>query len=271
MKLCINGATTMPYPLQEDIVFAHKAKFEGIEIWHEKLKKYLNEGNNPVKLQEILWAAELEPVAISAFPLIAFQENAQVLQELVNTAQIAPQIDCSTIVVYPQFDVPADVDKLKAIEKFALELRKYADAVSQYKINIAFEPTGMHPCIPGPKEAMQVLDIAGRKNIGLVLDTFHLYKSAIELADIKNIPMEKLLLVHVSDVENLPREQLTGNNMVYPGLGVIPLADILKVLKEKNYVGFISVEIFREDYWKENPEKITLDAKKHLEAVLAKI
>ncbi len=271
MKLSINGATTMPYPLQEDVVFASKAKFEGIEIWHEKLKKYLSEGNTPVKLQEILWAAELEPVAISGYPLVAFSEDTQALQELINIAQIAPQIDCSTIVVYPQSDIPSGINKPEAIEKFGLELRKYADAISQYKVNIAFEPMGMHPCIPGPREAMEVLNIADRENLGLVIDTFHLYKSAVELNDIKNIPAEKLLLVHMSDVENLPREQVSAKDMVYPGLGVIPLVDILKILKENHYGGFLSVEIFREAYWKENPEKIMLDAKKHMDALLAKI
>jgi len=104
-----------------------------------------------------------------------------------------------------------------------------------------------------------------------MVDTFHLYKSGVTLEEIKSIPVEKLLLVHVGDCEDAPREKLGAEHHVYPGLGVVPLVDIFRILRDKGYKGFLSVEIFRQDYWKENPEKIAADAKKHLDALLAKL
>jgi len=261
----------MPYPLQEDIVSAHKAKFEGIEIWYDKLKKFLNEGNTLVKLQELLWSAELEPAAICAVPLIAFSDNEQALQEIVKAAQIAAQIDCDTILVFPGDAQPEGTGKADAIKKAASALRAYAEAIKPYKVKIAFEPIGMHPYVPGPNEALEIIGIAGSENLGIMMDTFHYYKSAVPLEDIKKIPVEKLFLVHINDVESLPREELNDGHRLYTGLGVIPLVDELRILKEKGYRGFLSVEIFREEYWKENPEKISMDAKKNLDAVLAKI
>lgn len=271
MRSCINGATTMPYSLQEDIVFAHKAKFEGIEIWYDKVKKFFSEGNTPVKLQELLWGAELEPAALCGFPLIAFSDNEQPLQELVKAAQIAPQVDCDTLLVYPGDAQPQGMSKPDAIKKAASALQVYAEAIKPYKVKIAFEPMGMHPYVPGSNEALEIINIAGSENLGIMMDTFHYYKSGVSLDDIKAIPVEKLFIVHINDCENLPREQLTDKHRVYTGLGIIPLVDELKILKEKGYKGFLSVEIFRDEYWKESPEKISLDAKKNLDAVLSKI
>jgi len=271
MRPCINGATTMPYSLQEDIVFGHKAKFEGIEIWYEKLKKFINEGNTPVKLQELLWGAELEPATLCGFPLIAFSDNEQAVQELVKAAQIAPQIDCETLLVFPDDAQPAGMSKSEAIKKAAGALQVYAEAIKPYKVKIAFEPVGRHPYAPGPNEAMEIINIAGSENLGIAIDTFHCYKSGVNFDDIKAVPAGKLFIVHVSDCENLPPEHLTDKNRVYTGLGTIPLVEMLKILKEKGYKGFLSVEIFREEYWKESPEKIMLDAKKNMDAVMAKI
>ncbi|PIU50920.1 hypothetical protein COS91_07150 [Candidatus Desantisbacteria bacterium CG07_land_8_20_14_0_80_39_15] len=271
MRTCINEATTMPYSLQEDIVFAHKAKFEGIEIWYDKLKKFLEGGNTPAKLQELLWGAELEPAALCGFPLITFSDNEQAIQELVKAAQIAPQIDCGMFLVYPGDSQPAGMSKADAIRKAAGALRVYGEAIKPYKIRIAFEPTGMHPYVPGPLEALEIINLAGSENLGIMIDTFHYYKSGVSLEDIRAIPIEKLFIVHVNDSENLPLEQLTDGHRLYTGLGVIPLVEEFKILKEKGYKGFLSVEIFRDEYWKESPEKIMLDAKKNLDAVLAKI
>ena len=48
MRTCINGATTMPYPLEEDIRSAARAGFEGVELWVPKVEKYL-EAHSPAE------------------------------------------------------------------------------------------------------------------------------------------------------------------------------------------------------------------------------
>ncbi len=43
MKTCINGATTMPYSLEDDIKSAGKTGFQGVQIWKDKLDRYLQD------------------------------------------------------------------------------------------------------------------------------------------------------------------------------------------------------------------------------------
>jgi len=104
-----------------------------------------------------------------------------------------------------------------------------------------------------------------------MMDTFHYYKSGISLEEIEAIPAEKLLLVHINDCEDLPREKLTDKNRLYLGLGVIPLKDILKILKKKGYSGFLSVEIFRDEYWAKPIDFITRESFESLQSLLKSI
>ena len=53
MKSCINGATTMPYTLEQDIVAAAQTGFEGLEIWWDKLATYL-ENYSTDELKQLL-------------------------------------------------------------------------------------------------------------------------------------------------------------------------------------------------------------------------
>ena len=43
MRLCLNGATTMPYPLEVDLATESYHGFKGIELWSDKVISYLAE------------------------------------------------------------------------------------------------------------------------------------------------------------------------------------------------------------------------------------
>jgi sugar phosphate isomerase/epimerase len=105
-----------------------------------------------------------------------------------------------------------------------------------------------------------------------MMDTFHYYKSGIPLEEIRRLPKEHLLIVHVNDCPELPREQMNDSHRVYPGHGVIPLVEEFRILKnEIGYTGFLSIEIFNRDYWADSHENVIRNAKAALDAVLAKI
>ena len=114
-------------------------------------------------------------------------------------------------------------------------------------------------------------EAADHPNAGYMIDTFHGYKAGLTAADIAGLRAEKLFIVHINDCEDLPREQLTDANRLYTGLGIIPLNDYLWSLKGLGYDGFLSVEIFREEYWRDTHENIIRNALEHLKATMAAV
>lgn len=270
MRTCINGATTMPYTLEQDIENAGKVVFEGVELWVEKVEKYLQH-HSPEDLKAELQKWNLQAASLCGYGLDPSQkDSSEAVKRIGEAARVANAIGCPILLVFGG-GMPEGATKSEAIKKAAKLAREFGEACAEFGVKIALEPLGLHSFMPGPREALQIAEEAGLNNIGIMMDTFHYYKSGVSIDEIASIPIKKLLIVHINDCEQLPREQLTDAHRLYPGLGVIPLREMLGVLKQKGYDGFLSVEIFREEYWKEPPEVISKKAKEHLDRILTQL
>jgi len=76
MKTCINDATTMPYSSDDDIKVTGKAGFEGVEIWRDKLDRYLQDRRKE-ELKDYLSFYNLGVSAIWFLDLLFFVERSK--------------------------------------------------------------------------------------------------------------------------------------------------------------------------------------------------
>ncbi len=254
MKSCINGATTMPYSLEEDVAAAAQAGFEGLEIWWDKLAIYL-EKQSIDDLKQLLGSSSLIPVSICPLRIWPFRDSAPARQEFRDAVRIAPQIGCDLLAVCPDFQ-PARLTREEALAIHARELSDMAALAAENGIRLTVEPIGGHTLVPGPTEALQLIDMAGAPaNVGILMDTFHYFRSGVSDQEIQAIPLDKLDIVHVNDCEDGALNELTDAQRLYPMRGVIPTRQ-LSLLKDMGYDGFLSVEIFRPEYWEQPIDEI---------------
>jgi 2-keto-myo-inositol isomerase len=80
---------------------------------------------------------------------------------------------------------------------------------------------------------------------------------------------KRLFIFHIDDAEDLPSDQLTDAHRLLPGLGILPLKDIVTAFRRIGYDANASVEIFRPEYWERDPFELAREAKKAMEMVLA--
>lgn len=268
-KTCINGATTLPYSLEDDIRSAGRAGFEQVEIWSAKLDAYLQ--NHTVEdLKKLLREAGVTVAAICPYSLVMFGDVKPALDAVTRAAQTASKIGCPVLLVCPDAP-PQDMPREEAFKKAGREARRYAEAAAMYGVKIAIEPLGMHPFVPGPKEALRIIREANHPALGLMIDTFHYYKSGISLEDIRSIPTSRILIIHVNGCEDKPPAELNDGHRLYPGEGIIPITEIFRILKQKGYKGPLSVEVFRQEYWKRPVDTISREAKRALDTAMAKV
>lgn len=267
MYSCINGATTMPYTLEQDLEAAGKAGFEAVEIWSRKLDAFL-ETHSVAALKELLDRYNLKAASICPYSLVGFSDNRGHIIAIRKASEIAEAIECPVLLVCADAP-PSGADLDNAYDAMANVVCTYADWAEEHGVKIAIEPLGRHPFIPGPKEAMEIIDRAEHEALGLMMDTFHYYKSGVSMNAIRNIPIERLLIVHVNDCEDLPREELNDGHRLHMGEGAIPLHEMLGIIKAKGYDGALSVEIFRKEYWEQDPVTISRNAKAALDRTLA--
>jgi sugar phosphate isomerase/epimerase len=62
-----------------------------------------------------------------------------------------------------------------------------------------------------------------------------------------------LPVFHVNDYPELSPEVITDADRVYPGDGVAPLRRILRNLDYSGFRGYLSLELFNESYYQNDP------------------
>jgi len=270
MKLALNGATTMHADLVTDIKAASAAGFELLEIWARKLREYLKT-NTPADLKKLLAENNLAPYSINSIEHITFrtpEDYEKIRAECEELSAIAGEIGCPYVVVVPG-KLPENATKDTIIDESVRVLNELGDIAEKYNVSLAFEFLGQTDC------SVQTLDLAeeivekvNRKNIGVVIDTFHFYAGNSSFEAIDKLNPEKLFIFHINDAENLPKEKLTDAQRLYPGLGILPIKEIKEHFDKIGYNRMASIEIFRPEYWEQDPFEVAKKAKAATEEVL---
>ncbi len=247
MKACINGATTMPYPLEQDLAAAAAAGFPLVEIWAGKLGPYL-ERQGAAGLRRELESHGLGVAAICPYGLRLFGDWRGGLAAIERGAAVAAEIGCPLLLVCP--DAPGAEEQGPDVWQRAGErARAYGDAAAAAGVRLAIEPLGGHPFIPGPRQAMELLRAADHPALGLMMDTFHYHKSRVSDAEIRAVPPQLWGVLHINDVPEGDPAKLGDADRLYPGEGVLPLAQTLRYFREIGFAGGVLVEVFRRAYW----------------------
>lgn len=270
MKIALNGATTMHASLETDIKAAHEAGFDLIEIWKTKLIEYL-ENNSIHDLKRLLDEASLDPWSINSIEHITFrtpEDHASIVEECERLCAIAGELNCPYIVVVPG-KLPPDADEAIIIEESVNVLRELSDIAHHHGVSLAFEFLGQTDCSVQTLDlAKKIVDAVDRPNVGLVIDTFHFYAGGSSFAALETLDPAKLFIFHINDAEDRPREELTDAHRLYPGMGILPIREMKEVFDRIGYDRMASIEIFRPEYWEQNPMDVARRAKAATEEVL---
>ncbi len=193
--------------------------------------------------------------------------RAALFEELRRLAVVARAIGAPAVVVVPgrhhgAFDRTAQVQEAVGV------LRAMSDVAGD--VRLAFEFLGKPRCaVPTLDMALEIVELVDRLNVGIVIDTFHFYAGRSSFDGLASVSPERLIVLHVNGCEDLPRAELTDAHRLYPGEGgAIPIAEILLRLRASGWDGVASVEIFRPEYWAQDPRAVARMAHARATAVL---
>lgn len=85
------------------------------------------------------------------------------------------------------------------------------------------------------RDALQMIEAAGRANAGLILDVLHFFRGGASPSDLRQVPAGRIAYAQLSDcgVAPVPVERLAAearSSRLHLGQGAIPLNDILELL-----------------------------------------
>lgn len=272
MKLALNGATTMKADLATDLQAAKAAGFDYLEIWASKLRAFLKQRSTD-ELKDLFAESGLSPLSINSIEHITFRD-AQVYESIKRQCEelssIAGRIGCPCIVVVPGRLPQGGVSRAEIISESIEVLTELCDIAAAHGVSLGFEFLGQRDCsVPKLNLAAAIVRETNRENLGLVIDSFHFYAGNSTFESLETLNPELIQIFHINDAEDLPREQLEDRHRLLPGLGILPLREMLSAFRSIGYDKVASVEIFRPEYWERDPFALARDARAATEALLA--
>lgn len=260
MKLALNGATTMRASLETDVQAAKAAGFDYLEIWKAKL------GHGSIR--DLFKDSGVRPLSINSIEHITFRDERAyegIKQECRELSRIAAEIECPYIVVVPGRLPSGNVD---VVAESVPVLAELSDIAAEHGVALGFEFLGQPDCsVPTLDLAEEIVRETARDNVGLVIDSFHFYAGGSKLQMIEKLDPRLIYIFHINDAENLPRAELEDRHRLLPGLGILPLREMMAAFRKIGYDGVASVEIFRPEYWERDPFELAREAKAAAERI----
>jgi 2-keto-myo-inositol isomerase len=264
MKLALNGATTMRADLATDLRAAKTAGFDYLEIWAAKLRSFLKERSTS-ELRHLFSHLGLSPLSINSIEHVTFRDAAayeSIKQECEELSRIAAAIGCPCIVVVPGRLPSSGALRETVIAESIKVLNELCDIAANHNVTLAFEFLGQPDCsVPTLDLAAEIVGKIDRGNLGLVIDSFHFYAGSSTFEMIDALDPRLIQIFHINDAEDLPREQLEDRHRLLPGLGILPLREMMSAFRRIGYDKVASVEIFRPEYWERDPFELARDAR----------
>jgi sugar phosphate isomerase/epimerase len=136
------------------------------------------------------------------------------------------------------------------------DLQKLAMLAVPLDIRIAYEALSWGRHVNEFPQAWELVQEAERANLGLALDSYHLFATATGLERLSEVDPHKVFLVQLSDFmwqeTRSPEERIetARHSRVFPGEGVhsAQVAAFVRQLDDMGYRGDYSFEVFNDDY-----------------------
>ncbi len=258
MNLAINQATLMKTPMEKFLDAVAKAGFEGVELRRDETLFFL-ENHSISELRDLLENLNLKCItfnAIELFSLCPESEFKKILKYSQKLMEIGNKIGCDTIIAVPSF-LEEYLEQKLIYDKTIARLKILTNLAEEYNFNLYFEPLGFkNNSVRKLNFALDIISDDSLPTIGLVIDTFHFFVGENSLEDLELIPKEKIRLIHVNDAIEKDLTKLQDSDRVFPIEGFFDLQSFFEILNKKGYNDWISLELFNESLWYEDPYKV---------------
>jgi len=263
----MNASTTLYGTAINDIKIAKEAGFEGIELLHDKLYRYFDAGFEMDSLKPFL--KDIKVVGMGN--LYDIERQGKDYESLISEANKmfmtakavgAPMVqlctgpvDSAIVRDFVAGKVGPDDKRYKGflgkpinetINYTAKNVSVLSEIADQYGIELYIEPVSWTP-INTIEKAIEVIEKSGKKNVGIVIDFWHIWTAGESPDNIAKLDKNLIKGVHFCDGLEFDRTTVPNQVIlrdVWTGAGSIPLKEYTNAIKSTGYNGWFSCELF---------------------------
>lgn len=277
MLLGLHGICILHTNVLTDIRVARDTGYDALELWVPKLERYLEAGHRLEDLPAAL--GPVQPATVNCLQDLGHPEPklpGELTRRCEQLCTIANTLNCSMLQVSTARAL-LGMPWPEIRKRIAQPLAELADIAAPFGVRLVLEPQTF-AALRTLKQALEVLETAGRDNVGLCLDTFHLWTGGTSWEEVAAIDSDLIHVVHISDVTPRKGEEWSegrrgfgfdSDRDVLPGDGILPLKEAVAALRATGYDGLWSIEIIGAKHWEWDPFELARELKRCTESILA--
>jgi len=249
-RLVLANSAAFSAPLAVVVDAVKTAGFDGLEVYNDDIDAL---PGGATAAASILSQAELQ---VPTFNLLRdYEGSGDARRERIEAAEalmdVMVTLGSRNLTVCANTNAASSGDQAEQRD----DLRILADLAQARDMQIGFEPLPWSRWINDYEQAYACVEAVDHPCFGLVLDTFHLFFMNTSLQVLDRIPIDKIVLVQLSNAETmpLPAIEIARHHRLLPSEGEWPVADFVQRIEERGFEGYYSIEVFNDDYKKQDP------------------
>ncbi len=150
---------------------------------------------------------------------------------------------------------------LGGIDRAAADFHELGERAGRRGLRVGYEALAWGRHVYDHRDAWEIVRRADHPSIGLILDSFHTLARKIDVDSIRSIPRDRIFIVQLADAPLIEMDSLYWSrhfrNM--PGEGDLAVVDFMRAVAATGYSGFLSLEIFNDQFRGGSPRAIARD------------
>jgi 4-hydroxyphenylpyruvate dioxygenase len=256
------ASVSLPGTLAQKMKVIAQAGYDGIEIFENDLTV---SDIKPADLRKMATDLGIEIAALQPFrdyEAMPKEVHLKSLDRAERKFDLMEKLGTNRLFVCSNCSPLAINDRDLAAE----QLHILAQRAAQRGFQIAYEALSWGRFVNLYHQSIDIVKRANHPNLGNLLDSYHIGVRGENMDTIYDIPKEKMTFVQVADSHYFDMSAIhIGRHLrCFPGQGTYPVVEFMKAVHATGYSGYISHEVFSDEFRAALLEPTALDGKRSL-------
>ena len=250
-RLALHMWTVDTTPLATALDAARQGGFDAVELRRTDFKRCYEAGMSNDQVLDLIRKAGI-PVGVLGVEygwlFAGGAETRRLLDDFRVSCQNAVALGCKTLMSAPgQVSGP--------IKDAIGYLREAGDIAAEHGLRLAIEFNSQHAVLNRLDALHELITGAGKPNCGYLIDAYHFTRSGAGGRGFEDVPGEQIFVFQYSDVpaQPVPEGVKRPTDRLAPGKGIVKWREMLGLLAEKGYTGYLSYEAPNPELWARSP------------------
>lgn len=252
-RLALHLWTIDTTPLATALDAAKQAGYDAVELRRIDFKRCFENGLSNAQVLDLVRASGIAVGVLGVeygWLFATGDESKRLFKVFRESCENAVALGCTMLMSAPgQVNGP--------ISEAIRYLREAGEIAAEYGLKLAIEFNSQHDVLNSLGVLRELITGADRPNCGYLVDAYHFARSGAGGRGFESIPAEQIFCFQYSDLSAAP---VTGvkrpTDRLAPGKGVVQWREVLGLLAEKNYTGYLSYEAPNPELWARSPYEV---------------